>query len=72
VGRGERRPLGVEAGRNVGLQTIEFFRFGVKKSLSVWARSIFCGGLRVLGYSLWVTDYSQRSELLTSLLLPVD
>lgn len=62
----------MEAGRNVGLQTIEFFRFGVKKSLSVWARSIFCGGLRVLGYSLWVTDYSQRSELLTSLLLPVD
>ena len=68
MGRGERKPLGVAAGRNVGLWTIEFFRFGVKRSLSVWARSVFCGGTRVLGCSLWVTDYSQRSELLTSLL----
>lgn len=49
MGSGERRPSGVEAGRNVGLQTIEFIGFGVKRSLSVWARSIFHGGMRILG-----------------------
>ena len=72
MGSGERRPLGVEEGRNVGLRTIEFIRFGVKRSLLVWARSIFRGGMRVLGCILWVTDYSQCSEFLISLLLPAN
>lgn len=46
MGEVRRKPLGV--GKNVGLWTIEFFRLGGERSLSVWARSISVGG-RVLG-----------------------